>query len=81
MKPKDIFPIAIKLLGLVFLYDGLKAVPPIFFGAYLAIPHVIFFLALAWWLLGGAKLLMKRAYPESASQSPGTAEAPPIKSS
>jgi hypothetical protein len=76
MKSKDIFKLAIRLLGLVFLYHGLMAVPA-------AIPLVLSFdfrslligvvmvgwpLAVASWLVGGAPALMRRAYPENAEE-------------
>jgi hypothetical protein len=76
---RDIFGLAVRLLGLVFLYLGLKAVTPILdLGAIEtagkgdilnAILPVIFNLAVAWWLLGGG-LLVRRAYPESSKISP-----------
>lgn len=83
MKPrdifKDIFGLAVRLLGLVFLYFGLSAVPPLLdFGAIEtagksdilnAILPVVFNLAVAWWLLGGG-LLVRRAYPEASRISP-----------
>jgi hypothetical protein len=78
MKPldifKDIFSLAVKVLGLYFFYIGLKDldVPALtdltiirsdnlddVFSALLA---VIFNLAVAWWLLG-SKVLISRAYP------------------
>jgi len=68
MKPKDIFSLAIRLVGLFFVYLAARNVPVIwnssgtaFFSTILV---VAFFLAVAWWLLGGAPLLMQRAYPE-----------------
>jgi hypothetical protein len=74
MKPSDIFGLAVRLLGLFFLYLGLKAVPPMLdLGAIEnagqndiinAVLPVVFNLLVAWWLLGGG-LLMRRAYPES----------------
>lgn len=77
---KDIFSLAVRLLGLVFLYFGLNAVLPILdLGAIEtagksdilnAILPVVFNLAVAWWLIGGG-LLVRRAYPESSRISPG----------
>ena len=77
MKPRDlfknIFTLAVRLLGLVFLYFGLAAVPPLLdFGALetagksdiiSAILPIVFNLAVAWWLLGSG-WLVRRAYPE-----------------
>ncbi|MGD0251983.1 MAG: hypothetical protein ABSC01_04745 [Verrucomicrobiota bacterium] len=83
MKPrdifKDIFGLAVRLLGLVFLYLGLSAVPLLLdFGAIETagksdllntILPIIFNLAVAWWLIGGG-LLIRRAYPEASRISP-----------
>jgi hypothetical protein len=75
MKPRDIFGLAVRLLGLVFLYLGLRAVTPLLdLGAIEtasrsdlidALLPVAFDLAVAWWLLGGG-LLLRRAYPETS---------------
>lgn len=72
---KDIFGLAVRLLGLVFLYFGLNAVLPILdLGAIetagkgdilSAILPVIFNLAVAWWLMGGG-VLIRRAYPDAS---------------
>ena len=69
---KDIFGLAVRLLGLVFLYLGLRAVTPMLdLGAIetagksdliTAILPIFFNLAVAWWLLGGGSLI-RRAYP------------------
>jgi hypothetical protein len=74
MKPRDIFGLAVRLLGLFFLYLGLKAVPPMLdLGAIEnagqndiinAVLPIVFNLLVAWWLLGGG-LLTRRAYPEA----------------
>ena len=75
MKTRDLFLFAVRILGLVFLYHGLSALPTSIFSAFGALfaraPWAFFSigftatwqLALAWWLIGGAPLLMKRAYP------------------
>jgi hypothetical protein len=73
MKPKDIFGLAVRLLGLSFLYFGLKAVIPMLDLELIENPDkndiinglmpIVFNLAVAWWLLGGG--LVRRAYPES----------------
>jgi len=72
---KDIFGLAVRLLGLVFLYFGLSAVPPLLdLGAIEtagkgdilnAILPIVFNFAVAWWLIGGG-LLVRRAYPEAS---------------
>ncbi len=71
---KDIFTLAVRLLGLVFLYLGLSAVTPLLdLGAIetaaksdllTAILPIVFNLVVAWWLLGGGQLI-RRAYPET----------------
>ncbi len=77
MKPKDIFGLAVRLLGLFFLYSGLRAVLPMLDLELIKHPDtddiinglmpVVFNLAIAWWLVGGG--LVRWAYPESkASQ-------------
>jgi hypothetical protein len=75
---KDIFSLAVRLLGLVFLYLGLSTVPPLLdFGAIetaarsdiiTALLPIAFNLAVAWWLLDG-RWLIRRAYPESTNVS------------
>jgi hypothetical protein len=72
---KGIFGLAVRLLGLVFLYFGLSAVPPLLdFGAIetanmsdiiTAVLPIVFDLIVAWWLIGGG-LLIRRAYPETS---------------
>ncbi|MGA9778390.1 MAG: hypothetical protein ACLPRE_12135 [Limisphaerales bacterium] len=72
---KDIFILAVRLLGLVFLYLGLSAVTPLLdFSAIetadksdliTTILPIVFNLVVAWWLLGGG-LLIRRAYPETS---------------
>lgn len=87
MKPgeifKGIFGLAVRLLGLVFLYFGLSAVPALLdLGAIetaartdivsAALP-IAFNLVVAWWLIGGG-FLIRRAYPDApafSGYSPG----------
>jgi hypothetical protein len=81
MKPKDIFGLAVRLLGLLFLYFGLKAVMPMLDLELIENPDksdiinglmpVVFNLAIAWWLLGGG--LARRAYPEPKTTEPARA--------
>jgi hypothetical protein len=78
MKPRDIFGLAVRLLGLFFLYLGLRAVSPLLDLEAIgnagksdiinAILPIAFHLLIAWWLLGGG-LLMRRAYPEASKIS------------
>jgi succinate dehydrogenase hydrophobic anchor subunit len=73
MKPSEIFKLAIRILGLVFLYHGLMGLPTIFtffismspVGILLNIVMVVWPLVVAWWLIGGAPLLLHRAYPDN----------------
>ena len=75
MKPRDIFGLAVRLLGLFFLYLGLRAVSPVLDLEAIenagksdiinAILPIAFNLLIAWWLLGGG-LLMRRAYPDGS---------------
>jgi hypothetical protein len=72
MKPKDIFLLAVRLLGLIFLYHGLMSVPAAmelfrtrtFASYFIGFVLVLWPLAVAWWLIGGAPLVMNLAYPE-----------------
>ena len=75
MTPRDIFGLAVRLLGLFFLYLGLRAVSPVLDLEAIenagkgdiinAILPIAFNLLVAWWLLGGG-LLMRRAYPDAS---------------
>ncbi len=82
MKQKEIFQLAVRLLGLAFVYQGLTALPissQALYGAVLHPQHVIdlivTMIAAAWpfiiayWLLRGAPLLLRIAYPENRSNS------------
>jgi hypothetical protein len=82
---KEIFSLAIRLLGLYFLFVGLKDldVQTLMDVATLkgdslediisAILPVVFNLAIAWWLLGRTWLI-RRAYPEAPKNSDLQAE-------
>jgi hypothetical protein len=77
MKAIDIFNLMVRLLGLFFIYLAVREVPVIFSGPpgqvlSRVILTVAFYVGVAWWLLGGAQLLVKRAYPEASSQSPSS---------
>ncbi|MBI1382300.1 MAG: hypothetical protein GC161_14580 [Planctomycetaceae bacterium] len=74
MTPAQIFQLAVRLLGLYLFYLGASSLV----GAFIRIPHgsfwrslleAAFLAALAWWMLGGAKLLVDRAYPHDAPRS------------
>ena len=78
MKPKDIFGLAVRILGLVILYHLLLDVPaiiPFFAGGNLVqiglgLVGIAAALSVIWWLIGGAPVLMCRAYPEVTVKSP-----------
>ena len=77
MKTKDLFILAVRLLGLYFIYVGLKDLDvPAFTDVTIlkgddvndvisTLLPVVFNLAVGWWLLG-CTVLARRAYPESA---------------
>jgi hypothetical protein len=78
MTPRDLFLLAIRILGLVFLYHGLMALPTTLFGAFASLfgrSPLGFFgmgfmalwpLALAFWLIRGAPFVLRLAYPTPA---------------
>jgi len=76
MKPGDLFKLAVRVLGLVFLYRGLSALPTVIplmltsaIGNFvISLLLVVWPLAIAWWLMGGAPLLTHRAYPQSTEE-------------
>jgi hypothetical protein len=73
MKPKDIFGLAVRLLGLYFLYLGLNSLTQLLGSDIVESPDktdvengllpVAFDFAVAWWLLAG-KSLIRMAYPD-----------------
>ncbi len=71
MKPKDIFHLAVRLLGLVFFYLGVRSAVGVWYahgsGITPPILTAVCYLGVAWWLVGGAPLFMDRAYPEADS--------------
>lgn len=81
MKPKEFFNLAVRLLGLIFLYHGLREAPlyvstitTAFLGAHLggliwSLLHTAWPFAIAYWLLRGAPLLMRIAYPHAGSRA------------
>jgi hypothetical protein len=68
MKPRDIFHLAIRLLGLVFVYLSFKAVPVIFLDGGRSLLFVACYFVAALWLIGGAQFLMDRAYPDDEAE-------------
>lgn len=75
MKPKDLFHLAVRLLGLLFLYRGLSNLPAIFNGIGMAWLYIIFCLAAAWWLLT-THWLTKLAYSGENPDRTKTGEVP-----
>jgi hypothetical protein len=75
MNPKDIFSLVVRLVGLFFLYLAVRAVSVIFSGppgqiVMGGILSAALYGGVGWWLLGGASLLMERAYPSASPQQP-----------
>lgn len=80
MNSRDMFQLAVRILGLVFLYQALHAIPvafsllvhapavsepPSFFGRLVSTLVMVGWpLLLAWWLVRGAPLLMRIAFRE-----------------
>ena len=70
MKPKDVFQLAVRLLGLLFLYHGVQSLPMVMNGPWLVLVYLLLQFGMAWWLIGGAKLLVQHAYPDENSPPP-----------
>ncbi len=90
MKARDIFGVAVRIVGLVFLYQGLSAVPtalaslcpsmavPKFYLRNL-VPTLFMVgwpLLLGYWLVRGAPWLMRLAYGEDGQEAASTSAAP-----
>ncbi len=87
MKPRDIFSIAVRMIGLVFLYQGLSSVPTAVANICPVFPHFYFRalwpasflvgwpLVMAWWLVRGAPWLMRLAFEsEDRTAAPNPSE-------
>lgn len=87
MKPKDIFGLAVRLIGLLFLYQAVSMVPTAIRSIFLpSFPHIYWSnvlpslilvgwpLLAAWWLIRGAAPLRKLAYGEDESATPKPSE-------
>jgi len=58
MKPRSIFKLAVRILGLIFLYHGLSALPEFFQAIFSNFSHTPgFFLLIVWPLAVGCFLL------------------------
>lgn len=78
MTHRDLFLLAVRSFGLVFLYHGLTALPTTLFGAFASLSGrspLSFFgmgfmalwpLALAFWLIQGTPFATRLAYPNQA---------------
>jgi hypothetical protein len=73
MKPKDIFGLIVRLVGLIFLYESAEKIPlavTIAFSGFktLGFFNVLFMvawpLAVAYWFFRGAPPISRLAYPE-----------------
>ncbi|MBL9173729.1 MAG: hypothetical protein JNL10_09360 [Verrucomicrobiales bacterium] len=81
MNSKELFRLAIRLLGLGFVYLGLAALPASssailagmlggnLYGFLFTVFTALWPLCVAYWLLRGAPLLMQIAYPEASPVS------------
>ncbi len=73
MTPKSIFSLAVRLLGLAFLYRGLEGLPAVlnifpagsFWNFVNTVVAIVWPFAVALWLVKGAPLVVRTAYPDS----------------
>jgi len=82
MNAKEIFQLAVRLLGLAFLYHGLMYAPLILvnFSIWSLLPNLIMTawpLAVAYWLVRGAPELMNLAFLGTIKPPTGAGEPPP----
>jgi hypothetical protein len=88
MKSKDVFGIAVRVIGLLFLYQALTQAPSAIAGIW--VPHFYFRnllsplflvgwpLLIAFWLVRGAPWLMRLAYRNEAKENPANPAAPTV---
>ena len=88
MKSKELFGLAVRIIGLVFLYQGLASVPTAAASICPVFPHFYFRnllpslwlvgwpLAVAYWMVRGAPWLMRLAFPEGVKDEPVPAPGP-----
>jgi len=76
MKPKEIFSLAVRLLGLMFLYQSLSEVPNVLPGMFgnrgmfvLGVFVIVWPLVVAFWLFRGAPLIMRIAFRDTPSSA------------
>jgi hypothetical protein len=73
MTPKSIFSLAVRILGLAFLYRGLEGLPAIlslfpagsFWNFVNNVVAIAWPFVVAYWLVQGAPLVVRTAYPNS----------------
>jgi hypothetical protein len=72
MKPRDLFKLAVQILGLIFLYHGLSSVPILFQGIFGSASGAMGMVILVGWpllvgvgLLGFARKFTEYFYPGS----------------
>jgi len=72
MKPKDIFGLAVRVLGLVFLYHGLEGIPALIIGIFGSFSAALAMILSVGWPLLVAYVLLRYAdrfasefYPDS----------------
>jgi len=92
MKARDIFGLAVRIAGLIFLYQGLASVPNAIASVCpsVAVPRFYFRnlfpslvmvgwpLLIGYWLVRGAPWLMRLAYGDSPSAEKSAREAEPL---
>jgi hypothetical protein len=72
--PREIFGLALRLLGLWLFYLGVNMLPMAVVTGWMLLQVGVLF-GLGWWLVGGARLLMDRAYPATPTVSAPASEA------
>jgi hypothetical protein len=61
MKPKELFKLAVRLLGLIFLYQGLMLFPTLFTGIFGGIGNAIMMILMFAWPMLVAYVLLRHA--------------------
>ncbi|HEY4415344.1 MAG TPA: hypothetical protein VGO57_06595 [Verrucomicrobiae bacterium] len=61
MKSRDLFKLAVRILGLVFLYHGLSSIPVLFQGLFTGISNAVSIILMVGWLLVVAFVLLRFA--------------------
>lgn len=74
MKPKEIFALAVRILGLWFLNLAINNFAMLFY-QWKSWPYVVIDVLAAGWLISGARHLVNLAYPEQSGETkPGHEE-------